>query len=193
MQIPNEVVSALRSAATKERDFEEARLKKRLARAAGETTTRQGSVAPGTPGSVAPDPEKAPTKKEMKKKQENKVTEAATHAAANNTTSQFLGGRGKKKYSWMTPGAASGSGVSTPGRLTTGGLPAIPGGPVLPLAPERLTVEAARRLGQWREDQPKGSKIQLRDWVAVLEQDGQAKKSLQKAYLNLDTSDPKGM
>lgn len=185
-------MNALRAAAAMERDFEEARLKKRLARAAGESTTRQGSVAPGTPGSVAPDPEKAPTKKEMKKKQENKATEAASHAAANNTTSQFLGGK-KKKYSWMTPGAASGSGASTPGRLTTSGLPATPGGPVLPPAPERLTVEAARRLGSWREDKQKGSKIQLRDWVAVLEQDGQSKKSLQKAYLNLDTSDPKGM
>ena len=200
VQIPNEVVTALRTAATKERDFEEARLKKRQARAAGEGVARQGSAAPGTPGAVANEnTEKAPTKKELKKKQESKATEAATHAAANVTTAQFLGGGNnmfgkKKRYSWMTGGGtAPGSGASTPGRLTTSGLPAVPGGPVQPPVPERLTQEAARRLGQWREDQPKGSKVQLRDWIAVLEQDGRAKKALQKAYLNLDVSDPKGM
>ena len=164
----------------------------------GDSAARQGSVAPGTPGLVAPDPEKAPTKKELKKKQESKASEAATHAAANVTTAQFLGGGSssmfgkKKKYSWMSA-PAGGSGASTPvGRLTTSGLPAVPGGPVQPPAPERLTTEAARRLGSWREDQPKASKVQLRDWVSVLEEDGRSKKALQKALIGLDTSEPKG-
>ena len=164
----------------------------------GDGTPRQGSV-PGTPASnsVAPEvPEKAPTKKEQKKKAEAKVNEAASHAAANVTTAQFLGGGGgifgkKKKYSWMTGGAGgSASGTSTPGRITTQGLPGTPGGAVGNAAPEKLTAEGARRLGTWREDREKGVGIQMRDWVTVLEEDGYEKKALQKAYMSLDQSGP---
>jgi hypothetical protein len=155
-------------------------------------------VIPGTPGSIAPESiEKAPTKKEQKKKAEAKVNEAASHAAANVTTAQFLGlgggmfGGKKKKYSWMTGGAGgSASGTSTPGRIMTQGLPGTPG-PVVNAAPERLTIEGVRRLGQWREDKEKGLGIQIRDWIAVLEDDGQEKKALQRAYMFLDLSDPK--
>ena len=175
--------------------MEEKRLKKRQNRTNGDTSKPNASV-PGTPGSVAPEPsEKAPTKKELKKKMETKASEAATHAAANTTLAQFSGGAskglfGKKKnYSWMKGGA--GSGASTPGRMNSGGLPLTPGGPVQPVVPERLTADPARRLGQWREDQSKGNGLQLRDWVAALEQDGHAKRSLQKAYLFLDQSEPK--
>jgi hypothetical protein len=188
---------ALRAEALKERDYEEARLRKRVARTSGEATPRQGSVIPGTPGSIAPESiEKVPTKKEQKKKAEAKVNEAASHAAANVTTAKFLGGGGSifgktKKYSWMTGGAGgSASGTSTPGRIMTQGLPGTPG-PVVNTAPERLTVEGVRRLGQWREDKEKGLGIQMRDWIAVLEEDGQEKKALQKAYMFLDTSEPK--
>jgi hypothetical protein len=94
-KISNEVVAALRQTAKAERDFEEARLKKRNARSNGDMTAtpRQGSILPGTPGSIAPEiSEKAPTKKEQKKKAEAKVNEAASHAAANVTTAQFLTG-----------------------------------------------------------------------------------------------------
>jgi hypothetical protein len=198
LQATNEVVVALRTAALKERDLEEIRLKKRQSRASGDGTPRQGSVIPGTPGSVAPESsEKAPTKKEQKKKLESKANEAASHAAANVTTAQFLGGGGglfgkKKKYSWMTGGGGGpGSGANTPGRLNTQGLPTTPGGPVQPAALERLTVDSARRLGTWREDKEKGTGIQIRDWITVLEEDGHEKKPLQKAYLFLDQSEPK--
>ncbi|KAN0098527.1 Transcription initiation factor TFIID component TAF4 family domain containing protein [Hyaloscypha variabilis] len=197
-KITNEVVIALRSSAAKERDIEEARLLKRQKRLTGEATPRQGSTLPGTPGSSAPEPsEKAPTKKEQKKKAEAKVNEAASHAAANNTTAQFLGGGGglfgkKKKYSWMTGGAGgSASGTSTPGRIMTQGLPGTPGIPVGNAAPEKLTVEGARRLGTWREDREKGVGVQIRDWITVLEEDGREKKALQKAYMFLDQSEPK--
>jgi hypothetical protein len=194
-KITNELVAAFRQEAMKERDLEEARLRKRALRAGG-GATRQGSVAPGTPGSVAPESiEKAPTKKEQKKKAEAKVNEAANHAAANTTTAQFLGGgRGlfgkKKKYSWMDQSSGgSASGTSTPSRINTQGLPGTPGAVNAP--PERLTSDSARRLGQWREDKEKGRDIQMRDWITVLENDGREKKPLQKAYLNLDQSDPK--
>lgn len=177
----------------KERDFEEARLKKRAARNNGElgATPRQGSIIPGTPGSVAPE-DKAPTKKEQKKKAEAKVNEAANHAAANVTIAQFMGGKnifGKKKggYSWATTGATGGGGFSTPGRINTqGGLPNTPSA-----GPAPLTQEGARRMGAWREDKEKGRNIQIRDWITVLESDGHDKRSLQKAYMYLDNSDPK--
>jgi hypothetical protein len=195
----NEIVSALRNAALKEREFEEARLRKRNRRNnAGDVTPRQGSVAPGTPGSVAPEiPEKAPTKKEQKKKAEAKVNEAASHAAANVTTAQFLGGGSglfgkKKKYSWMTGGSGGpASGASTPGRIMTQGLPGTPAGPVVSAAPDRLTSDGARRLGTWREDKEKGTGIQIRDWITVLEADGREKRALQRAYAWLDQSEPK--
>lgn len=190
--VTNEVVAALRKSALKERDFEEARLKKRLARTKGEVggTARQPAT-PGTPGSVAPE-DKAPTKKEQKKKAEAKVNEAANHAAANVTIAQFMGGGGglfgkKKKYSWATTGAAGGGGggFNTPGRLN----PQLPGTPNA--GPEKLTQEGVRRMGAWREDKEKGANIQIRDWITVLENDGHDKRSLQKAYMYLDSSDPK--
>jgi len=178
--------------------LEEERLKKRRAREAGEATPRQGSIVPGTPGSVAPDPmEKAPTKKEQRLKAAAKTSEAASHAAANVTTAQFLGGRGgifgkNKKYSWMTGGGATGgsSGSSTPSRIRTQGLPGTPGAQAN-AAPERLTADGARRMGTWRENSERGKGIQIRDWLTVLEQDGREVKALQKAYAWLDTPEPK--
>lgn len=199
VKLGNELVTSMRGEALRERESEESRLRKRLdraARASGDMSSRHSSVIPGTPGSVAPDTsEKVPTKREAKKKADAKQNEAASHAAANVTTAQFLGGGGglfgkKKKYSWMTGGGGpSSSGTGTPGRINTQGLPGTPGG--APVAPERLTVEGARRLGTWREDYEKGMGIQLRDWVSVMEEDGREKRALQKAYPLLDNSDPK--
>lgn len=63
-KIINQVVSALRDAAKIERDQEEARLRKRAARDASKTPGTP-SVVPGTPGSVAPDDIKAPSKKDL--------------------------------------------------------------------------------------------------------------------------------
>lgn len=195
----NGAVASLRDSGRKEREYEESRLRKRIARSSGETTSRQGSLMPSTPGSIAPESiEKAPTKKELKKKAEAKTSEAASHAAANVTTAQFLGGggnifgkKGKKTYSWMTGGGGgSGSGTSTPSRLMTQGLQGTPANAVS-TGPERLTSDGARRLGTWREDKEKGRGIQIRDWVTVLEGDGREKKALQLAYTSLDSSEPK--
>ncbi|CAG8957170.1 hypothetical protein HYFRA_00009371 [Hymenoscyphus fraxineus] len=184
-RMSNPVVFTLRELATKERDYEEERLKKRQKRETPSNASRPGSVV-GTPGSIAPDiSEKAPTKKEQSKKAQAKVNEAATHAAANSTMSAFMfGGKKQKKYSWMTGG---GSGASTPGR------PVIPGigAPTGPPVPAKLTVDGVRRLGSWREDSEKGKHIQLRDLIFVLEQDGRQKKALQMAYLAVGESGPK--
>jgi hypothetical protein len=192
VKFSNEVANSLRAEAMKERAFEEERLRKRQARVSGGGISRQSSILPGTPGSVAPEPtEKMPTKKEQKRKAEAKVNEAASHAAANVTTAQFLGGGGglfgkKKKYSWMTGGSGPGSGPSTPGKIMTQGLPGTPSGPVVSATPERLTSEGARRVGTWREDKEKGKDIQIREWVVVLEEDGREKRALQRIYATLD-------
>ncbi|KAL6790081.1 hypothetical protein J3E68DRAFT_96556 [Trichoderma sp. SZMC 28012] len=196
----------MRDLARQEREWEEARLRRRQMRKEGlgdsaASASRAGSVAPGTPGSVAPESEKAMTKKELKKTQAMKAAEASSHANQNITSSMFagLGGKGslfgKKKsgktYDWMNVGRG-GSGASTPTRAAPGpgkGPNGVPGAP----SPGNmaLTTEGRNRLGTWREDKEKGKNIQLRDWITVLERDGREAKALQHAYINLDNSNPK--
>ena len=196
----------MRELARQEREWEEARLRKRQKRKdgipdSGTTTSRAGSVAPGTPGTVAPEPEKAMTKKEIKKNQALKAAEANSHANQNMTSSMFagLGGKGglfgKKKtgktYDWMNVGRG-GSGTSTPTRNTGGGGKggAAGAGAAAP-GSMALTTEGRNRLGTWREDKEKGRNIQLRDWATVLERDGREAKALQRAYMHLDASNPR--
>lgn len=172
-----------------EREAEEARLRKRQKRMNGDTTgngSRAGSAAPGTPGGMAPEPEKAPTKKEQKKIAAQKHDASAE--SVNKTTMKFLGG-GKKKYSWMSMGANT---PATPNR-PTGAAPGTPVPTTAAKAPENksLTQEGRYKLGSWREYSEKGKNIQLRDWVTVLERDGREKLALQKAYLKLDDSEPR--
>lgn len=205
-KIASHVTITMREMARRERELEEKRLRKRQHRRDGaaestSTPSRSGSVAPGTPGSVAPEPEKAMTKKEMKKSQALKAAEASSHANQNLTSSMFagLGGKGslfgKKKngktYDWMNVGRNA-SGATTPTRGAAGGGKAMGG--ALGTSGEghsALTSEARNRLGSWREDKEKGKAIQLRDWVVVLERDGREPHALQHAYIHLDTSAPR--
>lgn len=205
-KISSFMTTTMRELARQERDWEEARLRKRQQRKdgipdAGTTTSRSGSVAPGTPGSVAPEPEKAMTKKEIKKNQALKAAEANSHANQNMTSSMFAGFGGKgglfgkkktgKTYDWMNVGRG-GSGTSTPTRTAAGGGKGLGSGPGA-AAPGNLalTTEGRNRLGTWREDKEKGKNVQLRDWVAALERDGRESKVLQRAYIRLDASNPK--
>ena len=106
----------------------------------------------------------------------------------------FAGGRKKKKYSWMT-GGGPGSGAATPRQQSGGGLPGTPGGPGAGsgsgarAARGPLTRDSAHRLGAFREDSEKGKNIQLRDWVAVLEDHEIDPFTLQSMYDKLDKSD----
>ncbi|KAK2735479.1 hypothetical protein CKAH01_01860 [Colletotrichum kahawae] len=198
----NTMSHTVREVGKAERDWEERRLRRRNARKdgtaeAGSTTSRAGSVAPGTPGGSAPDSEKQITKKEQKKLDAVKKAEASSHANQNITSSMFVGmpktgslfgkKKGGKSYSWMT----GGSGATTP-RLGTPGKAggAAASGPPAP-ANHALTVEGRARLGSWREDKEKGRNIQLRDWVAALEGDEVEQRAMQAAYDRMDTSDPK--
>lgn len=109
-------------------------------------------------------------------------TEDVLHRKANETAALALGGGRKKKYSWMTGGGGGGgggaaSGASTPARPApgTGG-----SGTVTPAA---VTVEVGlrakkRNFGATIENTDIGEKIQIRDVVHVLENDGKEKKTL---------------
>ncbi|KAK8086653.1 hypothetical protein PG994_001627 [Apiospora phragmitis] len=189
----NPLVEAVVGSGKVVRNAEEARLRKRQKRmdAATDkdkkedgTTSRSGSVAPGTPGSVAPDAADAkPLTKKESKKVASKLAEATSNTV-NSTLSQFMGGK-KKKYSWMTGGGAA-SGASTP---RAGGMSGAPAGGSRGAAKGPLTQGSAHHLGQFRESSAKGKNIQLRDWVHVLEQQRVEQKALQEAYNRMDRSD----
>ncbi|CAN8103326.1 unnamed protein product [Discula destructiva] len=178
----NALSQYLRDVARSERAAEEERLQKRQKRladeAAAQTGSRAGSNAPGTPGASAPDPDKAPTKKEQKKMAAQKHDASAE--TVNSTTAKFLGG-GKKKYSWMTPSTST---PRTPARAS-GGPAGTPASAAAPQAPEnvRLTAEPRTVIGQWRETNERGTNIQIRDWITALERDGKADQvTMYKAY-----------
>jgi hypothetical protein len=162
----------MRELARQEREWEEARLRRRQQRKDGVPDTvsapsRAGSAAPRTPGSVAPEPEKSLSKKEMKKNQALKAAEANSHANQNMTSSMFagLGGKGslfgKKKtgktYDWMNVGRG-GSGTSTPTKASAGPGKGSGsgGGGSQGQANMAMTTEGRNRLGTWREDKEKG-------------------------------------
>lgn len=156
----------------------------------GDGTSRAGSVVPGTPGSVAPEPSAKPlTKKEREKQDKGKQSVADNHVAANLTTQKFLfGTKNKNKYSWMTGGGGGGSGASTPARLTTQGLPGTPGA-ASSMVPEKqmLTTESSKKWGMHREDRKDQPLIvEMRDLIAVLENDGRDVKVLQDIYAHLE-------
>lgn len=179
----NPLSQYLRDYAYAERNAEEERLRKRQKRLqddSGPNGSRAGSVAPGVPGSVAPEPEKAPTKKEQKKAAAQKHDASAE--SVNTTTMKFLGG-GKKKYSWMTGGAG---GPRTPSRAS-GTAPGTPTSVSTPKAPEvtALTPEPRTRMGSWRETSDKGQNIQLRDLLTVMERDGRDKQAIQAVLLQM--------
>jgi hypothetical protein len=177
-----------------DRKVEDARLKKRQKRMNSETPAagaRSGSAAPGTPGGVAPEEAKAPSKKELKKgAAAARIAEASSTASANQTLNTLIGGFGGRKkgkqYSWMTGG---GSGASTPSRLNTPGTPgaATTAASTKPVQEQRLTTEGRTLWGKWR-DSIMGRNIQLRDWVTALEMDRMDTKSIQDAYMRLDAS-----
>ncbi len=196
----NTLIQSLRVVSRSERSIEEQRLLKRQKREGknnDQTPATPASAArAGTPGT--PDPDKAPTKKELKKSAAAKVAEQNDTMSANRTSMAFLGGR-KKQYSWLS----GGSGASTPKRGSIGGGLGGPAGSGSgagsggsgggsstpgrrPGEPTMLTAEGRTKWGSWREDGIKGKDIQLRDLVVVLEADGRETVALQTAYDRLD-------
>ena len=107
---------------------------------------------------------------------------------ANETASMALGGK-KKKYSWMTGGGGGpgGSGASTPRPTAMGG----GSGTVTPAAPQidKGLVGRKRTYGTSIEETDIGAKIQVRDFVHVLENDGREKKTLAIVLARLRNTD----
>ena len=174
----------------KEVNLEESRAAKRTKRdvSAIESEHKPDSGDVSASGTSTPLGEKAPgkmTKKEAKKMMDTKVSEAQQHQQSVETarmaTNSMLSGRvfgNKKKYTWLTGGQSTSSGFSTPSRGAAG----TPGGGD---RTGRAGPAAAptKRLGIWREDQKeKGSGIQLRDILFMLDVDGRGRKHAQKAY-----------
>ncbi|KAI1179846.1 hypothetical protein F4777DRAFT_532186 [Nemania sp. FL0916] len=190
---PNHLIDTLVDFGKQSQSVEELRLRKRQKRAekstenkdGAEAGSRGGSVVPGTPGSIAPEggDVKALSKKEGKKAV--KAAESSSGTTVNATLSLFTGG--KKKYSWMNSGA--GSGASTPRPLGASGASSVVGGLGAKAGRGPLTKAGVTHLGQFREDSEKGKKIQLRDWIIVLEDRGFDLRTLQEAYDKLDKSD----
>lgn len=195
------MTTTMRDLAKQEREWEEARLRRRQNRKGtidgAMTPAKPLTTAPSTPGSVAPEGEKPLTKREMNKRLAAKAAEVTSHNNQNITSGMFAGlGRsslfGKKNksktYDWMNAGR--GSGTSTPNKAPGGERANGMGDSSLPTTPA-LTREGRNRLGGWREDKNRGKDIQLRDWVKVLENDGREGKALQQAYMALEESNPK--
>ncbi|KAF3914540.1 hypothetical protein ABW21_db0202973 [Orbilia brochopaga] len=200
----SETARSLRQIATDERMIEEARIAARLQRLngtkAGTAATTDGADVGTTnppPGSVAPEPEKRMSAKEAKRAQNSRLDEIQSHKAANETASLMLSGSRKKKYSWMTQGAApaggggggGGSGTSTPTRLP--GTPGATNGKVTGTASAASATTNGpvmhwkRRMGEWNEQGERGKGIQMRDWALALESDGRERKTMQKGYLKM--------
>jgi hypothetical protein len=160
--------------------FETARIAKRRARLAGSSATPADTpiVVP------LPPPEKM-TKKERDRINKIGQTEEVLHRKANETASMALGK--KKKYSWMTGGGGAGagagagggaSGASTPRLNTTIGGPSGAATPAQP-PPDRALIARRRQFEGCRmESTPENNKIQLRDLIHVLENDGRERKTL---------------
>lgn len=139
---------------------------------------------------MAPEANAKPiSKKEIKKI--NKALEASTAASVNATTAAFIGGKRGKNYSWMLSGGGSAVGSPRPAGASTPGTPGGGVGAGAGKADLALTQSGRSRFGFWREDRDKGKGIQLRDWIGVLEADGRDPLALQKAYTQLEASNPK--
>ncbi|KAI1972068.1 hypothetical protein LOZ51_005240 [Ophidiomyces ophidiicola] len=199
---PNTLAMKSRKLIEKDGLYEEGRATKRVKRNSdsilGVENGRTGPVGgllstAATPTDQAddrvPDSEKK-TKKESKKSvskanepiQHRDVVQTARMATGGLTTSRF---GGKKTYSWLTNSdatSASRTSFSNSSRTKGGAGSTLPGaGPPGTLS-NGVRAPFGRRLGEWREDKERGSGVQIRDILFMLEVDGKAAKHLQKAY-----------
>ena len=171
--IENHVANTLKRRMADDLKYEEMRLKKRQKRKEGTAATPTEAVAAPLP----PPPDKM-SKKEQIRQQKAGQTEEVLHAKTNETSRMAIFGKKTQKYAWMTGGAGGGkgSGTSTP-RLNTSGLPSGSSTP----APSQLNqgLQARKRTyGQKIENSDIGDRLQLRDVIHVLEDDGRERKTL---------------
>jgi len=167
--VTNHITNALKRKIEEDEKFERARILKRQKRLQGNSVTAS-ELPPITP---LPLPEKL-TKKERDRINKAGQTEDVLHRKANETASMALGG--KKKYSWMTGGAASGT--STPRANPAIGSTSGSATPVQQQTDRALLAKRRQFQGGSLEKTELGAKIQMRDLIHVLETDGKDRKTL---------------
>lgn len=180
----NPVAESLSQRVKDDEKWERERLRKRQ---------KRGQGASGTPAdtAIAPPPLPEPlTKKAQAAQKKQNQSDAVVFGKANETAQMAIGGR-KKKYAWMSGGGPSASsGPSTPKPSVTAAT-ATGSGAATPLVPavDRALMARKRTFGTAIEESDIGAKIQLRDLVHVLEQDGREKKSLFVILARLKNTD----
>ncbi|CBX99465.1 predicted protein [Plenodomus lingam JN3] len=161
-------------------EYERERLRKRQKRAQG--TGTGGGTPADTPIAPLPLPEPLTKKAQAAAKKQNQ-SDAVVFGKANETAQMAIGGR-KKKYAWMSGGGGGGgglgSGANTPKAATATANTAAGSGTATPAAPatDKALLAKKRTFGAAIEETDIGAKIQVRDFVHVLELDGREKKSL---------------
>lgn len=181
---PNLLADALTSMVDRQFKLEEARLARRKKRQQGEA-----AAAPPEPAPIV-----LPTPTQMTKKEANRLakagqTDEVLHRKANETASMALG-FGKKKYSWMTGGGGGGgaSGASTP-RLNTA-VGSVSGTSTPAQAPVDQALQGTKRkFGDHIESGDLGRKIQVRDVLHALNDNGYERKTYSSILAKLKSSD----
>jgi hypothetical protein len=166
------VAQALKRKHDQDQRFEEARVNKRKKRLDGAANTADApSIAPPPP------PEKL-SKKERDRINKGNQSEESLHRKANETASMALGfGKKKNKYSWMTGGPPSA--VPAP-RVTTTFATTGQSSSAQPPKDKNLLARTRTFYGGKLEERPEAYKVQLRDLLHVLENDGRERKTMAK-------------
>ncbi|KAF2714877.1 hypothetical protein K504DRAFT_457066 [Pleomassaria siparia CBS 279.74] len=177
--VDNQVTRVLKRRAMDDYNFEKARVEKRLKR-------KQSASATPTdmPVISLPLPEKQ-SKKQRDRDAKAGNTEAVQHAKTNDTVRFALGK--KPKFAWMVGGASSGA--STPRQVPAAGGSAS--GSSTPARPQQDEMLNGRKrvFGEKIENSDIGDRLQLRDLVHVLENDGRERKTLTKVLARIKSTE----
>jgi len=180
----NHVAASLIQRIKDDEKWERERLRKRQKRA-------QGASGTPTDTAIAPLPLPEPlTKKAQAAQKKQNQSDAVVFGKANETAQMAIGGR-KKKYAWMSGGGPSASSGATTPRPSAAVATAPGSGTTTPAAPalDRALLGRKRTFGSAIEESDMGAKIQIRDLVHVLEQDGRDRKSLCVILARLKNTD----
>lgn len=180
----NHVAAALIKRVKDDERWERERIRRRQKRLQGNSAT------PGDT-SLAPLPLPEPlTKKAQAAAKKQNQSDAVVFGKANETANMALGGKKKNKYAWMS-GGGGGSGASTPARQVAAPAPGSGTATPAPAAPQQDKGLNARKrtYGSMIEATDIGAKIQVRDLVHVLENDGKEKKTLTVILARLKNTD----
>jgi len=176
IQFGNPVAQALQTISKTERAQEEERLKKRQRREGN----KSGSGTPGslgTLGEVAPEVERKGAKtKDKLDASARKAMETQQHATTTKTMNMALGI--SKQKSWMVKDTGHVNTYLQKPNTTSQN----PKAGASNANDAVSTLPKNRIFGDFREDKETGAGIQMRDVVAILENDGKEKRALQRAY-----------